>query len=64
MLEMPASMEANLDYRIEILISKLVAGNASPQEKAEYQELLERRAKMMRSPMHARVENLRRLRSA
>ena len=61
-LEVSASMEADLDNRIEALISKMVAGKATPQEKAEYQELLEQRTKMMRSPVLARLQKMRRLR--
>lgn len=57
-------MEADLDNRIEVLISKMVAGKATPQEKAEYQELLERRSNLMRSPVVTRLRKMRRLRYA
>jgi hypothetical protein len=47
---MVASLESVLDKRLEDLISKLVAGNASPEERAEIAALTKQRSMLMYPP--------------
>ena len=63
-IENNLSLEAELDRKIELLIDKMVSGEATPQERSEYQALVERRSRMMRSPVLDRLRELKKLRYA
>ena len=55
MAEFTSSQEFNLDTDIESIVAKIAAGTASDEEKAQLEQLISRRSRMMRRVFHFRV---------
>ena len=60
--DLPISAEAALDREIEELIAKIVAGTATDEEAARYNELSRQRVRRMQPSAVTRFEELKKLR--